>query len=190
MKEIVYKNLTGDKIDECRDLCNKLMKHQQDQAIVKKENFDMMNFDTRMKVSYTNAFDSQVIGAYDGDKIVGYIFSTVDVFEERPTEFPSWANVKDNNTVKGFYPDWLEFPCKVGILNNIYIEEEYRQYKIGTKLVEYAFDWFLSFDDIDYIFVFISNGNYKALDYYKKLGFTYTHDVFGDFIYSAYKENI
>ena len=189
MKEIVYQELLDDEIDVCRELCNELMLFQKSKATINTEQFDLMNYDTRMKVSYQNALASNVVVAYDGTKIVGYVFSTVEQLNEKPTSYPSWAKISDPTTVKGFYPDFLEYPAKVGCLNNIYIKDEYRDHKIGGELLKRGLQWLESFNDIKYFFVFISNGNYNALDFYQRHGFIYTHDVFEGFIYSAYLEN-
>ena len=49
-------------------------------------------------------------------------------------------------------------------------------------------EWLESFSDVNVIFVYISNGNDAALDFYLKNGFIYSHDVFGGFIKTAYKK--
>ena len=86
MSNIIYKTLKDDEIDICRDLCNELMAFQKEKAVVGKEQFDLMNYDTRMKVSYDSADKSNVVVAYDGDKPVGYVFSTVEYIKEKPKE--------------------------------------------------------------------------------------------------------
>jgi GNAT superfamily N-acetyltransferase len=92
---------------------------------------------------------------------------------------------KSGNSI-GFYPDNIKLPQKIGCLNNLYIKEEYRGLKIGNQLFAKAMEWFRGFKDVRLLFVYISNGNDAALDFYLKRGFTYSHDVFGRFIKAAY----
>jgi hypothetical protein len=109
MANITYELITDGNIEICRDLCNALMAFQKEQATIGKEAFDMMNFDTRMKVSYAGALRAHVVVAKDGDKAVGYIFSTIDETpEEARGYFPPWAP-KGEGFI-GFYPEWLELP--------------------------------------------------------------------------------
>ena len=48
-------------------------------------------------------------------------------------------------------------------------------------------DWLESFADVNLTFIYISNGNDEALNFYLSRGFTYSHDVFGGFIKAVYK---
>jgi Acetyltransferases len=187
MANITYELITDGNIEICRDLCNALMAFQKEQATIGKEAFDMMNFDTRMKVSYAGALRAHVVVAKDGDKAVGYIFSTIDETpEEARGYFPPWAP-KGEGFI-GFYPEWLELPQNTGCLSNLYVLPEYKGMGIGKKLTEMAVEWLESFDDVDISFVYISNGNDNAEEFYKKFGFTYCHDVYGGFIRAAYKK--
>ena len=186
MKNIVFEEVSSENIELCRDLCNELMLFQKEKAIYHKENFDTMNFDTRMKLSFNNALEKQVIIAKSDNEPVGYIFSTID--EIKPEErnyFPDWAP-KEKNSI-GFYPEWVELPQKIGCLNNLYIKEKHRGLKIGDTLFEKSIEWFQSFKYLKLLFVYISNGNKEALDFYLNRGFTYSHDVFGKFITAAYR---
>ncbi len=185
MSDIKFEIINDGNIEVCRDLCNELMAFQKSKATISPELFDMMNFDTRMKVSFNGAFRSQVIVAKDGDEVIGYVFSTIDdVPVEARGAFPAWAP-KSEGAI-GFYPDWVELPQKIGCLSNIYIREEYKGKGIGTKLCDMAVEWLGSFSDSKLTFVFISNGNNKALDFYKSKGFTYSHKVFGGFIEACF----
>ena len=96
---------------------------------------------------------------------------------------PDW--VRCSSDAIGFYPNWLELPRKVGCLNNLYLRENYRCLGIGTKMLEMSLKWLEN--TVDLIFVYISNGNDDALDFYIKHGFTFSHEVFGGFIKAAYK---
>jgi len=51
-------------------------------------------------------------------------------------------------------------------------------------------EWLESFADVNLIFVYISNGNEDALQFYLNHGFTFSHNVFGGFITAAYKLSI
>jgi GNAT superfamily N-acetyltransferase len=191
MHEIKFELISGEDIEQCRELCNELMVFQKSKATISKESFDGMNFNTRMKVSYEGALRRHVVVAKDGDAPVGYVFSTIDEeSEDSRSYFPDWAPMKGVAGVKGFYPDWVELPQKIGCLSNLYIKEEYRGRKLGSKMLEMAMNWLESFDDVKLIYVYISNGNETALNFYLKRGFMFSHDVFGEFIKAAYKIKI
>lgn len=163
------------------------MAFQKSKAKLFPEAFDLMNFDTRMKASFENSYKSQVIIAKDKDIPIGYVFSTIDdVQASARTQFPQWAPKGEG--VLGFYPDWVKLPQKIGCLNNLYIRDEYRGTGLGYKLTRMAMDWLENSPEINLIFVFISNGNDQALNFYLNLGFTYSHEVFGGFIKAAYKK--
>ncbi|MBP6282296.1 MAG: GNAT family N-acetyltransferase [Leptotrichiaceae bacterium] len=186
MEKIVIEEVKGQDIDICRELCNELMKYQQSKAFIAKEAFDLMNFDTRMKKSYERSPISQVLVAKDGEIPVGYIFSTVDAILEPMKKFPDWAPNKEVPGVKGFYPDWLQYPIKIGCISNFYLKESYRGSGIGKELFEKSMKWLKSFNEVNYIFAYISNGNDSALDFYLKNGFKYSHEVFDGFIKTTY----
>lgn len=187
MNNLVYEKLNKENLEDCKELCNELMEFQKSKAIYNKEAFDYMNFDTRMKPSYDNALRKEVIAVKDNNKIVAYIFSTIDEISKYDLEkLPSWAPKGDD--FLGFYPDFITFPQKIGCLNNLYIKDQYKNMKIGSKLCDMSLKWFKSFSDVSYIFVFVSNGNEDAFNFYKKQGFIYSHEVFGGFIKAMYKK--
>lgn len=183
---IVYEEvLTGD-IEQCRELCNELMQMQKAKAILHPEYFGGMNFTSRMQASYANALRKQVIVAKDNGQPIGYVFSTIDtVTAVNKSARPAWA---PQSRDLGFYPDWLEVPQQVGCLSNLYLREAYRSSGLGSQLLAMAVRWLESFDDVCTSFVYISNGNKAALDFYTRHGFIYSHDVFGGFIQAAYKK--
>ena len=186
MQNITVEIIGDGNIEQCRDLCNELMVFQKSKAHIQPERFDFMNFDTRMKKSYEAAFRSQIIAAKDNGVPVGYVFSTVDNVEIADrTAYPEWAPVEENSM--GFYPEWLELPQKVGCLSNLYLRDGYRGTGLGTKLCDMTMEWLESFPDVNIIFVYISNGNDAALNFYLNHGFTFSHDVFNGFIKAAYK---
>jgi GNAT superfamily N-acetyltransferase len=189
MHEIKLELINVEGIEQCRDLCNELMAFQKSKATISKESFDWMNFDTRMKKSYDEALRSHVIVAKDGNTPIGYVFSTIDEGNEDVRSYiPDWAPKEQVEGVKGFYPDWVRLPQKIGCLSNLYIKEGYRSQKLGSKMLNMAMDWLESFDDVELIFVYISNGNDAALNFYLNRGFKFSHDVFGGFIKAAYKK--
>jgi GNAT superfamily N-acetyltransferase len=188
MSEITLELVDGENIEMCRGLCNELMAFQKSKATISKDSFDWMNFDTRMKRSYLKSLRSHTVVAKDGEVPIGYVFSTIDEETEDSRSFyPDWAPMKGSQGVLGFFPDWVELPQKIGCLSNLYIREEYRRFKLGSKMLDMAMEWLESFSDVELIFVYISNGNDAAMDFYLKHGFIFSHDVYGGFIKAAYK---
>ena len=186
MHDITLEIISDNNIEQCRQLCDELMAFQKAKAVMHPENFNEMNFDTRMKKSYEKALEKQVILIKDRDTPVGYIFSTIEEFgPEVRTAFPPWAPIAENS--QGFCPDWVELPQKIGCISNLYLQEAYHGTGLGSKLVKLATAWLESFADINLTFVFVSNGNEAAMDFYTRNGFTFSHDVFGGFIKAAYK---
>jgi len=175
-------------IEQCRELCDELMAYQKSKAALAPEAFDAMNFDTRMKRSYENALDSQVIVAKDNGVPVGYVFSTIDlVAEEDRAAVPAWAPVAEAETARGFYPDWLRLPAKIGCLSNLYVRDAYRRTGLGSRLFDEAIEWLENHPDATDIFIYVSNGNDSALRFYLDRGFKYSHEVFGGFIHAVYR---
>lgn len=184
MHKPVIKILTASEIEQCRELCNELMRFQQSKATIQPECFDSMNFDTRMKKSYAQALRSHVAVAILDEQIVGYIFSTIDyVTDEQRYAFPDWAPKHGT----GFYPEWVTLPQNIGCLNNLYIKENYRHLGLGKQLLHVALAWLESFEDTKLTLVFISNGNNAALDFYLKNNFKFSHSVFDGFISATFK---
>lgn len=188
MRNISIEIIQDGKIELCRELCDELMFFQKSKAFIRPELFDQMSFDTRMKKSYAAALRSQVVLARNGSGFpAGYVFSTIDdVTVAAGTAFPDWAPKVENGV--GFYPDWVSLPQKIGCLNNLYLRAEYRGSGLGGRLFDIAMEWLESFSDVNLIFVYISNGNDAALQFYLNRGFTFSHDVFGGFIKAVYKQ--
>ena len=187
MNTISIETLSGSDIEQCKALCNELMAFQQSKAVMAPECFASMNFDTRMKKNYEQAIEKQLIVVKDRGTPVGYIFSTIDMVNENSLHYyPDWAPKHTQEENLGFYPDWLETPQKVGCLNNLYLRDQYRGTQLGSKLFEISRQWLMGFPDCDLAFVYISNGNEAALNFYLNHGFTFSHNVFGGFIKAAY----
>jgi hypothetical protein len=82
IKDITIEIISDGQIEQCRSLCDELMRYQKSMAYIEPERFDAMNFDTRMKKSYENALEKQVVVVKDRGNPVGYIFSTIESADE------------------------------------------------------------------------------------------------------------
>ena len=165
-----YEVIPDEKIECCRDICNELMTFQKSKSYIKPELFDSMNFDTRMIPSVKKALHNYTVVVKDGEKIVGYVYSNISPKETYSNEF---ATFFDLSTVNG---------NNVGCLSQFYISEEYRQYGIGSTLFKMSMEWLMQFDDIEDYFIFVSNGNDNALDFYRNKGFSVSHEILDGFI--------
>ena len=187
-KNITFEVITDGNIEVCRDLCNELMVFQKTKATIAQESFDGMNFDTRMKRSFENAFASHTAVVKDNGLAIGYVFSTIDCVEESDRNAcPDWAPVKGLSKVQGFFPEWVKLPAKIGCLSNLYFKDSYRGMGLGSKLFDMALEWLESFKEVPLNMIYISNGNDAAYDFYINRGFSFSHDVFGGFIKAVYK---
>ena len=166
MKNITIKILGEEDIEQCREL----MVFQKSKAFIEPERFDGMNFDTRMKKSWESALEKHIAIAKDGDIPVGYVFSTVESAEGM------------KNSSFRLLPDTAGYPERIGCLSNLYIRDGYRGSGLGSRLFDISMEWLESFPDMELIYIFISNGNDEAMDFYLKHGFSYSHDVLGGFI--------
>ena len=167
---LTYEILHDEEIEGCRDICNELMAFQKSKAYITPERFDTMNFDTRMIPSIKKALHNYVVVVKDEAKIVGYVYSNISPKETYSTDF---ATFFDMSSVSG---------KNVGCLSQFYIKEKYRQYGIGSKLFTMSMEWLKQFDDVEDYFIFVSNGNDSALEFYKRKGFTVSHDILDGFI--------
>jgi GNAT superfamily N-acetyltransferase len=165
-----YEILPDEKIEYCRDLCNELMGFQKSKAYIKSELFDNMNFETRLVPSVNKAIHNYTVVVRDDDKIIAYVYSNISPKETYSNEFATFFHMssvsKDN----------------VGCLSQFYIKEEYRKYGIGSKLFNMSMEWIKQFDDIEDYFIYVSNGNSDALEFYKRKGFSVSHDILDGFI--------
>ncbi|MHC0035402.1 GNAT family N-acetyltransferase [Pseudoneobacillus sp. C159] len=168
--ELKYEVILDDKIESCRDLCNELMVFQKSKASVKPELFDAMNFETRMVPSVKKAVHNYIVLVKDGEKAIGYVYSNISPKEVYSNEFATFFDldsVRHNN---------------VGCLSQFYIKEEYRQYGVGSKLFNMSMEWLNRFEDVEDYFIYVSNGNETALEFYKRKGFAVSHDILDGFI--------
>ena len=167
---LIYEIVPDKKIEQCRDICNELMVFQKSKAYIKPELFDSMNFDTRLIPSLKSALHNYTVAVKDGDTIVGYVYSNISPKETYSNEFATFfdlSSVKRKN---------------VGCLSQFYIKEGYRQYGIGSTLFNMSMKWLKQFEDVEDYFIFVSNGNHNALEFYKRKGFSVSHDILGGFI--------
>jgi GNAT superfamily N-acetyltransferase len=168
--ELTYEIINDDEIECCRDLCNELMAFQKSKAYINPEMFDHMNFDTRMVPSVEKAIHNYIVVVKDGEKIVAYVYSNISPKEAYSNNFATFFD--------------LSSVCKknVGCLSQFYIKDEYRQYGIGSKLFNMSLDWLKQFDDVEDYFIYVSNGNDNALEFYKHKGFSVSHTILDGFI--------
>jgi GNAT superfamily N-acetyltransferase len=167
---ITYEIITDEKAECCRDICNELMVFQKSKAYIKPELFDTMNFDTRMIPSIEKALHNDMVVVKDEDKVVGYVYSNVSPKEAYSNEFATFFDL--SSVIKN----------NVGCLSQFYIKEEYRKYGIGSKLFTMSMEWLKQFDDVEDYFIFVSNGNDDALEFYKRKGFAVSHNIMDGFI--------
>ncbi|WP_082892680.1 GNAT family N-acetyltransferase [Rossellomorea aquimaris] len=168
--KLTYETISDNQIEVCRDICNELMDYQQSIAYIKPELFDDMNFDTRLVPSINKAKYNYTVVAKDEDKIVGYVYSNISAKEAYSNEF---ATFFDLSSVNGEY---------VGCLSQFYIKEEYRKYGVGSTLFNMSMQWLKKFDEVEDTFIFVSNGNTNALEFYRRKGFSVSHDILDGFI--------
>lgn len=167
---IKYEMISEDKIEYCRDLCNELMVYQKSKAKIKPGLFDNMNFDTRMIPSIKSALYNYIVIVKDDDKVVGYVYSNISPKEAYSNEFATFFDLDSVNREN------------VGCLSQFYIKEEYRHKGIGSVLFDMSMKWLKEFDDIEDYFIYVSDGNDEALEFYKSKGFGVSHKILDGFI--------
>lgn len=172
---IHYEVISDGNIDCIKDLCNQLMAYQKSKAVIHPEWFDNMSYETRMIPSVKSAKANFIIAAKDDNEVVGYAYS----------------NICPKNTYSGGFAtlepvNFFDFDSiksdDVGCLSQFYIKEGYRGAGIGSALFEKSMDWLNSFKSISDLFIFVSNGNTNALDFYLGKGFKTSHQILQGFI--------
>ncbi|WP_462413015.1 GNAT family N-acetyltransferase [Neobacillus sp. Marseille-QA0830] len=172
---ITYEVLSEENIHFIQDLCNDLMAYQKSKACIHPEFFDNMNFETRMIPSLKSATANYIIVAKDGSEPVGYAYSNL---APKHTYSGGFATLNCD----AFF-DFDSVPTEeVGCLSQFYIKDEYRSLGIGSKLFQLSMDWLHSFDHIKDHFIFVSNGNDQALEFYQHKGFKVSHQILDGFI--------
>ncbi len=172
---IHYEVISDDSIIYIKDLCDELMAFQKSKTHIHPEWFDNMCFETRMIPSIKSAKANFIILAKDNNEIVGYAYSNIcpkDTYSGgfatlEPVNFFDFDSVKSDD---------------VGCLSQFYIKEGYRKTGIGTVLFEECMNWLNSFKSINDLFIFVSNGNDNALNFYQDKGFKISHHILDGFI--------
>ncbi|KMJ59878.1 acetyltransferase [Bacillus sp. LL01] len=168
--KLTYEILPIDRLETCKEICNELMVYQKSMAYITPERFDNMTYETRLIPSVEKALHNYIVVVKDEEKIIGYVYSNISPKESYSSAF---ATFFDMNTVEN---------TLVGCLSQFYIKDDYRQYGIGSKLFSMSMDWLQSFDQVKDYFIFVSNGNEQALEFYKRKGFFVSHDILEGFI--------
>ncbi|KAA0547034.1 GNAT family N-acetyltransferase [Bacillus sp. BGMRC 2118] len=168
--QLIYEVITVNQIEICRDLCNELMAFQKSVAYIKPEIFDNMRFETRLVPSVKNALHNYIVVVKDGDTPVAYMYSTISSKETHSNEFATFFDLQSVRKEN------------VGNLAQFYIKDKYRQHGIGSRLFTMSMDWMSMFEDVEDFFIYVSNGNKNALEFYKQKGFTVSHDILNGFI--------
>lgn len=167
---ITYKIIPNEKAAYCRDLCNELMAFQKSKAHITPELFDPMNFETRMIPSMQSALHNYIVVVKDDGKRVGYVYANISPKEAYSNSFATFfdfSSVSRDN---------------VGCLSQFYLKEEYRQKGIGSMLFNMSMKWLNQFDDVEDYFIFVSNGNVDALEFYQRKEFLVSHQILDGFI--------
>lgn len=167
---LTYEVISDKEIESCRDLCNQLMAFQKTKAYITPELFDEMNFDTRMVPSINNAIYNYIVVVKDKDQLVGYVYSNISPKETYSNDFATFFDLSSVSRQN------------VGCLSQFFIKEAYRQYGVGSKLFKMSMAWLNQFDEVEDYFIFVSNGNNDALEFYKRKGFSVSHEILNGFI--------
>jgi len=172
---INYEIVAEDNAVLIKELVDELMAYQKSKAYMHPEFFDGMSFETRMPPALKSAKENFIIAARDGEKLIGYAYSTIASKEIYSDDF---ATLKchaffDFDSVK---------TDDVGCLSQFFIKDEYRCMGIGSELFSRSMEWLKSHKDIKDIFIFVSNGNDNALKFYVNKGFKVSHDILDGFI--------
>ncbi|WP_026693171.1 GNAT family N-acetyltransferase [Peribacillus kribbensis] len=167
---LTYEVIPAERAEACRELCNELMAFQKSVAAIRPELFDSMNFETRMLPSIDSASHNYIVLVKDRDQPVGYVYSNISPKETYSNDFAAFF---DLSSVK------ME---QVGCLSQFYIKEGYRKYGVGSKLFDLSMTWLQTFKEAEDYFIFVSNGNTNALEFYQRKGFTVSHEILDGFI--------
>ena len=173
--DIRYEAIPAEQSFVVRDLCNELMQYQKQKAAIHPEFFDTMCFESRMLPSIASAKENYFVTASTGNDFVGYAYSNIASKTIYKGGFATLScdSFFDLESVMGEY---------VGCLSQFYIQEGYRNVGIGSVLFQMSMDWLRTFETIDDIFIFVSNGNSNALQFYLNKGFRESHSILDGFI--------
>jgi GNAT superfamily N-acetyltransferase len=172
---IQYEVIDVDQLDCIKALCNDLMAFQKSKATIHPEFFDNMRFETRMIPSFKSSKENYMLIAKDNDNVIGYAYSTIAPKTNYSGGFATLS-------CDAFFDFDSVTADDVGCLSQFYLIDGYRSAGIGSQLFEKSMSWLHSFDDIQDIFIFVSNGNNHALNFYLNKGFKYSHEILEGFI--------
>lgn len=167
---IRYEIIPQEESIKCRELVNELMAYQKSLAKITPERFDTMSYESRMVPSISGARDNYIVLVYDEDAPVGYVYANICRKE-----------VYDSNFAKFFEMDSVEGGY-VGCLSQFYIKPGYRGMKIGSELFQMSMDWIKRYVEINDIFIYVSDGNLDAMNFYISKGFKKSHTILDGFI--------
>nr|WP_239534190.1 GNAT family N-acetyltransferase [Thalassobacillus pellis] len=153
-------------------MCNELMIFQKSKAYIKPELFDDMSFETRLLPSLQSAIHNYTVIVKDSNEneIVAYVYANISPKETYSNDF---ATFFDMESVK---------KSNVGCLSQFYIKEGYRDAGIGSRLFSKSMEWLNRFKDVEDYFIYVSNGNHNALEFYQRKGFYVSHQILDGFI--------
>ncbi|MCT4619090.1 MAG: GNAT family N-acetyltransferase [Marinisporobacter sp.] len=182
MPNITYESITYNNIDFLEGLCNQLMKFQADHATIRPDIMASMNYNNRLKPEYATTLEKRLIVAFDNERPVGFAFATVgSVTEKNMNKKPGWTAEFDGI---GFYPENYKVPTTIGTFKLLYVENEYRKYRIGSQLSNMIMEWLHSHANVEDFWVYVANGNEIVGKFYEKYGFIFSHSVFNGFIHA------
>jgi len=167
--------VSEDNIFLIKDLVDELMAYQKSKAYIHKDFFDGMSFETRMPPALKSAKENFIVAARDGDELIGYAYSTIapkEIYSDNFATLQCHAFF-DFDSVK---------TDDVGCLSQFFIKEGYRCRGIGSELFNRSMKWLHEHEQIKDIFIFVSNGNDNALNFYLSKGFKISHDILDGFI--------
>lgn len=165
-----FEVLSEENIHLLRDLCNELMAFQKSKAYIKPELFDSMCFESRMLPSVKAAKANYAVLVRDNEEAVGYVYCNISPKEAYSNSFATFFDMNSVNK-----PD-------VGCLSQFYLKEGYRSSGIGSTLFNMSMAWLKSHQDIEDLFIYVSNGNKNALRFYQGKGFKISHEILDGFI--------
>lgn len=189
LSDIEIRDITGSDAALCRDLCNDLMKFQAELSTIRTDVLQAMTFENRLKPSFEKAEIRKLLLALDNQKPIGYAYADVaDINKEARYYVPEWASNIYTPGHLMFFPPQQKLPARLGTFNNLYIKPDYHGMGLGDKLSHYVMNWMKSIEKISGIYVYVSNGNERVADFYKKFGFRFSHEVLGGFITAYYQD--
>lgn len=172
---ISYEIVSEDNAVLIKDLVDELMDFQKSKAYIHPEFFDGMSFETRMPPALESASENFIVAARDGEELIGYAYSTI---APREIYSDNFATLKCH----AFFDFDSVETDEVGCLSQFFIKDEYRCRGIGSELFNRSMEWLASHKDIKDIFIFVSNGNENALNFYLGKGFKVSHEILDGFI--------